>query len=96
MANMSYVRFENTLSDLEDCYEDMQFGTEFSELSLTEQQARNELVDLCKKIAEQFDEEEIEEDYPEITKIFKKIVSKKTDKDLMEYERLKRKFGKNN
>ncbi len=37
-----------------------------------------------------------EEDYPEITKVFKKIVSKKTDKDLMEYERLKRKFEKNN
>jgi hypothetical protein len=62
MANMSYCRFENTLSDLEDCYEDMQFGTEFSELSLTEQQARNELVALCKKIAEQFEEEEIIEE----------------------------------
>ena len=60
MANMSYCRFENTLSDLEDCYEDMLFGTEFSELSLTEQEARNELVALCKKIAEQFDEELIE------------------------------------
>jgi len=34
-----------------------------------------------------------EEDYPEITKVFKKIISKKTDKDLQEYERLKRKFG---
>ena len=33
-----------------------------------------------------------EEDYPEITKVFKKIISKKTDKDLQEYERLKRKF----
>ena len=60
MANMSYCRFENTLSDLEDCYEDMEFGKDFSELSLTEQEARNELVALCKKIAEQFDEELIE------------------------------------
>ena len=60
MANMSYCRFENTLSDLEDCYEDMQFGKDFSELSLTEQEARNELVALCKKIAEQFDEKLIE------------------------------------
>ena len=34
-----------------------------------------------------------EEDYPEITKVFKKIISKKRDKDLQEYERLKRKFG---
>ena len=62
MGNMAYCRFENTLSDLEDCYEDMEFGKGFSELSLTEQEARNELVALCKKIAEQFDEEEIEED----------------------------------
>lgn len=60
MANMSYCRFHNTLIDLEDCYEDMQFGNDFSELSLTEQEARNELVALCKKIAEQFDEKLIE------------------------------------
>ena len=60
MANMSYCRFHNTLIALEDCYEDMQFGNDFSELSLTEQQARNELVALCKKIAEQFDEKLIE------------------------------------
>ncbi len=58
MANMSYCRFENTLSDLEDCYEDMSFGKDFSELSQTEKQARNELVSLCKKIAEEFNEEE--------------------------------------
>ena len=60
MANMSYCRFHNTLIHLEDCYEDMQFGNYFSELSLTEQEARNELVALCKKIAEQFDEKLIE------------------------------------
>jgi len=60
MGNMAYCRFKNTLSDLEDCYEDMEFGKDFSELSLTEQEARNELVALCKKIAEQFDEELIE------------------------------------
>ena len=34
-----------------------------------------------------------EEDYPEMTKVFKKITSKKTDEDLKEYNRLKRKFG---
>jgi hypothetical protein len=34
-----------------------------------------------------------EEDYPEKTKVFKKTTSKKTDEDLKEYERLKRKFG---
>ena len=34
-----------------------------------------------------------EEDYPEMTKVFKKITSKKTEEDLLEYNRLKRKFG---
>lgn len=34
-----------------------------------------------------------EEDYPEMTKVFKKITSKKTEQDLQEYNRLKRKFG---
>lgn len=34
-----------------------------------------------------------EEDYPEMTKVFKKITSKKTEEDLQEYNRLKRKFG---
>jgi hypothetical protein len=34
-----------------------------------------------------------EEDYPEITKVFKKIISKKTEQDMKEYNRLKRKFG---
>ncbi len=33
------------------------------------------------------------EDYPEMTKVFKKITSKKTEKDLQEYNRLKLKFG---
>jgi hypothetical protein len=33
-----------------------------------------------------------EEDYPEMTKVFKKITSKKTDEELKEYNRLKRKF----
>ena len=59
MGNMSYCRFENTLSDLYDCYDDMMFGKDFRELSETEQKNRNELVALCKKISEEFDEEEI-------------------------------------
>ena len=33
-----------------------------------------------------------EEDYPAMTKIFKKITSKKTEEELQEYNRLKRKF----
>lgn len=59
MANMSYCRFENTLNDLRDCYEDMAYGKDFSELSKSEQKARNRMVELCKIIADEFEEEEI-------------------------------------
>ena len=61
MGNMSYCRFENTLKDLRDCYRDMTGGTSFDELSEEEQVYRNQLVALCKTIADNFDEEEIED-----------------------------------
>jgi hypothetical protein len=61
MGNMSYCRFENTLKDLRDCYKDMTGGTRFDELSEEEQVYRNQLVALCKTIADNFDEEEIED-----------------------------------
>jgi hypothetical protein len=56
--NMSYCRFENTLNDLRDCYRNIS-GSDFHELSETEQKARNKLVALCKDISEQYEEEEI-------------------------------------
>lgn len=59
MANMSYIRFENTYRDLKDCFNDMNSGTHFSELSETEQNNRNKIVEMCKQIAEQFEVEEI-------------------------------------
>lgn len=49
MANMSYCRFQNTLADLRDCYENI----EGHELSAEEQRARVALVTLCKRIAEE-------------------------------------------
>ena len=42
MSNMGYVRFENTLSDLQDCYEHMD-----DELTPREQRLRDELIGLC-------------------------------------------------
>ena len=57
MANMSYCRFENTYRDLRDCLNDMN-STDFLELSETEQNYRNKLVEMCKEIAEQFEVEE--------------------------------------
>lgn len=56
---MSYIRFENTYRDLKDCFNDMNSGTHFSELSETEQNNRNKIVEMCIEIAEQFVVEEI-------------------------------------
>ena len=49
MANMSYCRFENTLHDLRDCYNNM----DDSDLSDSEKQAKESLIDLCKDIAKE-------------------------------------------
>lgn len=65
MANMSYCRFENTFKDLQDCLEDLYYGDGFSELSKSEQKYRNKLIDLCKNISDEFEEEEIIEEEDE-------------------------------
>ena len=46
MANMSYVRFENTLPDLRDCYDHL-FDLDLSE---SEQKARRRLIRLIHEI----------------------------------------------
>jgi len=51
MSNMSYCRFENTLQNLEDCYEHM--SDEY--LSENEEKCRNRLILICKDIAEECD-----------------------------------------
>lgn len=43
MGNMSYCRFQNTLADLSDCYENMEEG----DLSEEESKARKRLIRLC-------------------------------------------------
>ena len=45
--NMSYIRFENTLLDLRDCYHHM----DDEELNKTEIMAREDLINLCIDIA---------------------------------------------
>jgi len=50
MANMSYCRFSNTLSDLKDCYEAMD-----DELSDEERKARLKLIKLCVAIASDYE-----------------------------------------
>ena len=46
MANMSYCRFQNTLQDLRDCYENM----DDTDLSDEEKRARRMLLKLCDQI----------------------------------------------
>jgi hypothetical protein len=48
MSNMSYCRFRNTLSDLQDCVDYM----DDDDLSPEEAQARKCLVEVCAEIVE--------------------------------------------
>lgn len=52
MANMSYVRFENTLADLRDCKDHFQDDEE--DLSNSENRARKRLIKLCAVIASDY------------------------------------------
>jgi hypothetical protein len=59
MSNMSYCKYRNTLKDLQDCHysinEDLQEGRE--ELGREEWEAMQEIISLCKEIAEDHEEE---------------------------------------
>jgi hypothetical protein len=58
MANMSYCRFENTLSDLRDCQEALEDeGLTNEDDSRTEAMSRKELVALCREISREWGEE---------------------------------------
>lgn len=52
MANMSYCRFRNTLSDLKDCYESMDAGN----LDEDEEKARLKMIKLCLRIANEYEQ----------------------------------------
>lgn len=49
--NMSYCRFENTLAALYECLDALQEGKELSE---SEENAKEELVHLCKEIYDEY------------------------------------------
>lgn len=53
MGNMGYVRFTNTLGDLEDCYRHM----DDQELSEAEEKSRRELIKLCQKVVWDYGDE---------------------------------------
>lgn len=57
MANMSYCRFENTLGDLEDCKEALENG---EELSSREAKKAKALIDLCREIADNYDDDYVD------------------------------------
>lgn len=54
MSNMSYCRFQNTLGDLRDCYDNL-FDSDLSE---EEARARRELINLCRDIAQEAEEDD--------------------------------------
>jgi hypothetical protein len=55
MSNMSYCRFQNTLSDLEDCFENM--GDNVEKLSISEARCRKQIIELAKDIIDDFGHE---------------------------------------
>ena len=54
MANMAYCRFRNTLADLQDCAAELD---ELDDLSTEEAKARESLLLLCKRIADDYEDE---------------------------------------
>lgn len=56
MSNMSYCRFQNTVSDLKDCYDNM----DDLNLSKEELSARRRLILLCQQIVDDYGWEEEE------------------------------------
>lgn len=51
MSNMSYCRFENTLTDLEDCFDHMDADLTEGE---SEDRCRKAMIELAKEIASQY------------------------------------------
>lgn len=58
MGNMSYCRFQNTEKDLRDCY----FNMNDSDLSKDEFDARATLIDLAKKIVDEYGDTKFEQE----------------------------------
>lgn len=58
---MSYCRFENTLQDLRDCYEEMRNENINENLSRSESRSFANLVELCREITEMYEDVEYDE-----------------------------------
>ncbi len=57
MGNMSYCRFQNTVGDLEDCYDNF----DDDDLSEEEERARKRLLKICQNIVNDYGEEDTEQ-----------------------------------
>ena len=53
MPNMSYVRFENTLADLQDCYDNLEEPLDEKTCD-SEITSKEQLIELCDTIAEEY------------------------------------------
>lgn len=51
MGNMSYCRFQNTIQDLHDCYENMD---NLEDDAIEEKASRKRLLKLCKDIIDEY------------------------------------------
>ena len=56
MSNMSYCRFQNTIKDLRNC----EGHFEDTDLSKEEHEARLNMYDICKDIADNFEREDLQ------------------------------------
>ena len=56
MSNMTYCRFSNTRTDLQDCYE--AWNDNEDTLSPGERQARKRILALCQKIVDEYGDDE--------------------------------------
>jgi len=61
MANMSYIRFENTFKDLLDCFVHLNDGG----LSDSEYNYRARLVAMCQNMVDEFDPEDVDDETDE-------------------------------
>ena len=61
--NMSYCRFQNTVSDLEDCFEAMvgedKYYQSKADISEDELSALERMIEMCRDIADMADDDEI-------------------------------------
>jgi len=71
--NMSYCRFENTLRDLRDCYNNM----DSNDLSKSEFYERRHLIELCMSIACEYVDllgEDFVDDYSEPQIVLRRVI----------------------